>query len=147
MKIGELAGHAGTTPETVRYYERLGLLPAPVRTDANYRDYAPQAVEQLAFIRHARELGFELSDIRSLIALAETPDRPCEDVDEIANNHLAQVEQKLRRLTSLRDELAAVISSCRGGKVAECRILGTLGDHGACGHARGKRGSLAVTAK
>jgi Cu(I)-responsive transcriptional regulator len=138
MKIGELAGQAGTTPETVRYYERLGLLPAPVRTNANYRDYTPEAVERLAFIRHARELGFELSDIRSLIELAETPDRTCEDVDEIANNHLAQVEQKLRRLTSLRNELSDVISSCRGGRVAECRILGTLGDHDTCGHAKGK---------
>lgn len=136
MKIGELAKQAGTTPETVRYYERLELLPPPLRTKSNYRDYAPDAVERLSFIRHARELGFELSDIRSLIALGEMPDRTCEDVDEIANNHLDQVEQKLRRLTSLRDGLSALISTCRGGKVAECRILGALGDHEQCGNGR-----------
>ncbi len=83
MKIGELARSSGVNSETIRYYEKIGLLPRALRTDSNYRDYGPHDVERLAFIRHARGLGFELADIRSLIDLAEQPDRDCGEVDAI----------------------------------------------------------------
>jgi len=101
MKIGELARAAGTSSETIRYYERIGLVRPPVRTGSNYRDYSADDVERLAFIRHARELGFELSDIRSLIELAEQPDRDCAEVDAIASRHLAAVEAKIGQLEQI----------------------------------------------
>jgi Cu(I)-responsive transcriptional regulator len=132
MKIGELARAAGTSSETIRYYERVGLVRPPVRTDSNYRDYSADDVERLAFIRHARGLGFELSDIRSLIELAEQPDRDCAEVDAIASRHLAAVEAKIGQLERLRGELARMVSQCQGGQVASCRIIDTLGDHSKC---------------
>jgi len=128
MKIGELSRITGTNVETVRYYERIGLLPKPGRTGGNYRDYAPAEVERLRFIRHARGLGFEIADIRSLLDLSEHPERDCCDIDRIATSHLASVEGKLRRLEQLRNELARMLAQCRGGQVADCRILQTLAD-------------------
>jgi len=130
MKIGELARATGTNSETIRYYERIGLLPQPARTGSNYRDYSPADAERLAFIRHSRGLGFDLADIRSLIDLAEEPERDCADVDAIASRHLEAVEIKLARLQRLRDELGRMIGQCRGGRVASCRILEALGDAG-----------------
>lgn len=137
MKIGELARAAGSNNETIRFYERIGLLPRPVRTDSNYRDYSPRDVERLAFIRHARGLGFELDDIRSLIDLAEEPDQDCAAADAIASRHLAAVQDKLLRLEGLRDELRRMVRACRGGQLSDCRILEALGDHSRCdpGHA------------
>lgn len=133
MKIGELAKAAGSNSETVRYYERIGLLPRPGRTDGNYRDYSQDDVDRLAFIRHARGLGFELADIRSLIGLAEHPERDCAEADAIASRHLDAVEAKMTQLERLRGELARMISQCRGGQVASCRIIEALGDHELCG--------------
>lgn len=86
----------------------------------------------LASIRHARGLGFELNDVRSLMDLAEQPERDCSEVDEIASQHLKSVEEKLVRLERLRGELRRMLRECRGGKVASCHILETLGDHRHC---------------
>ena len=133
MKIGELARKAGSNSETVRYYERIGLLPRPGRTDSNYRDYSQEDVERLTFIRHARGLGFELADIRSLIDLAEHPERDCGEADAIASRHLEAVEAKITQLEKLRSELGHMISQCRGGSVSSCRILQVLSDHALCG--------------
>lgn len=133
MKIGELARRAGSTSETIRYYERIGLLPRPDRTDSNYRDYSERDAERLAFIRHARGLGFELRAIRSLVDLAEDPSRDCGEIDAIASRHLLAVEVKMDRLERLREELSRMVSLCRGGRVASCSILAALGDHERCG--------------
>lgn len=133
MKIGELARSTGTSAETIRYYERIGLLPEPDRTGSNYRDYGPGDVDRLAFIRHARGLGFDLSDIGSLIDLAEHPERDCAEADHIASRHLTAVEAKIQRLTKLRAELDRLVTQCRGGQAADCRILAALGDHRGCG--------------
>lgn len=133
MKIGELAKATGSNSETIRYYEKIGLLPRPSRTDSNYRDYGPTDAERLAFIRHARGLGFELTAVRSLIDLAEQPDRDCAEVDMIASRHLLDVETKLARLGKLRDELGRMVKACRGGRVGSCRIIGALADHSHCG--------------
>ena len=132
MKIGELARRAGSNSETVRYYERIGLLPRPGRTDSNYRDYSSKDVERLAFIRHARGLGFELADIRSLIDLAEQPEQDCGQVDAIASRHLEAVETKMAQLDRLRGELGRMVAQCRGGSVSSCRIIQVLADHGLC---------------
>jgi len=132
MKIGELANVTGTKAETIRYYERIGLLPKPGRTEGNYRDYGPADQERLTFIRHARGLGFDIADIRSLLDLGEDPGRDCGEADRIASGHLEAVERKIAQLQQLRDELKRMIKQCRGGQIADCRIMQTLGDHGFC---------------
>lgn len=129
MKIGELASRAGSNPETIRYYERIGLLSAPIRTSGNYRDYAQAHVDRLSFIRHARGLGFEIADIRSLLDLGEHPERDCGDVDHIASGHLNAVKRKIEQLEQLRGELNRMLTQCRGGQIANCRIMEALSDH------------------
>jgi len=142
MKIGELAARAGSNPETIRYYERIGMLPEPARTDGNYRDYGPDHVGRLSFIRHARALGFELPDIRALLDLADQPDQDCGEVDRITSGHLHAVEAKIARLEALRSELRRMLHQCRGGAVADCRIIDSLSDHERCdaGHGAANRG-------
>lgn len=88
LKIGDLAKATGTKIATVRYYERIGLLPPPDRTSTNYRSYAPAHVARLSFVRHARGLGFDIADIRSLLDLAGQPERDCSELDRIASGHL-----------------------------------------------------------
>ena len=128
LVIGELADRTGTSPETIRYYERVGVLPAPVRAGGGrYRRYGAGDVERLLFVRRARELGFSLDEVRELLGLADQPDRSCAEVDQLARAHLTSVDEKLARLGALRDELERVVGACRGGlPVAECRILGAL---------------------
>jgi Cu(I)-responsive transcriptional regulator len=132
MKIGELSRATGTNAETIRYYERIGLLPKPGRTDGNYRDYGAADQERLTFIRHARGLGFDIADIRSLLNLAEDPGGDCGEADRIATGHLDAVERKIEQLEQLRVELRRMIKQCRGGQIADCRIMQSLGDHRLC---------------
>ena len=132
LKIGDLAKATGTKVETVRYYERIGLLPPPERTSGNYRSYAPAHVARLSFVRHARGLGFDIADIRSLLDLADQPERDCGEVDRIASGHLQAVAEKIVRLSLLRDELSRMVGQCRGGRVGTCRIMEVLADHGQC---------------
>lgn len=128
MKIGDVSRITGTKVETVRYYERIGLLPKPVRTDGNYRSYRPRDVDRLKFVRTARGLGFDIADIRSLLDLSEHPERDCGEIDQITTSHLASVESKIRQLELLRLELARMLRQCRGGQVADCRILHALSE-------------------
>ena len=132
IKIGELSRATGTNIETIRYYERIGLLPKPHRTSGNYRNYAPGHVERLNFVRHARGLGFDIADIRSLLDLAEDPDRDCAEADRIATGHLQAVRAKLARLEQLQAELTRMIAQCQGGQVSDCRIIEALSDHASC---------------
>ena len=132
MKIGELGSATNTKVETIRYYERIGLLPPTARTGGNYRHYSATHLQRLNFIRHARGLGFEIAEIRSLLDLADDPERDCGDADRIASQHLQTVEDKIARLSALRDELARIVGACRGGQIASCRVLEALGDHSKC---------------
>lgn len=127
MKIGELATATSTKVETVRFYEKAGLLPLPARTDGNYRSYGQGHLQRLSFIRRARDLGFSLDDVRELLALADEQDQPCDAVDRIANRHLAEIERKIADLALMRVELDRVIGSCRKGTVGDCKIIETLG--------------------
>ena len=127
--IGDLAKRTGTKVETIRYYERIGLLPAPARTGGNYRAYDEGHLGRLSFIRRARDLGFPLDDVRELLSLSDRRDRSCAAVDVIARQHLAEVERKLADLTMLRDELAGIIGQCRQGTIADCRIIEALAPH------------------
>lgn len=132
MKIGELSRATGTNIETIRYYERIGLLPEPDRTAANYRSYGDVHRARLSFVRHSRELGFTIEEIRSLLDLADHPGRDCAEADRIATAHLEQVESKIAQLSALRDELARIVGRCRGGVAGDCRVIEALGDHGMC---------------
>lgn len=127
LTIGDLARETGTRVVTIRYYERVGLLPAPRRTAGNYRTYDPRQVDRLRFIRRCRELGFTLEQVRELLRLSSQKDQDCRDVDRIAASHLAAVEDKIADLTRLADELRRINSQCRGGGViAACPIIDAL---------------------
>jgi Cu(I)-responsive transcriptional regulator len=123
LTIGKLAEATGTKVETVRYYERAGLIAPPARTSGNYRSYRIEDLERLRFIRRTRDLGFSLEEVRALLDMAQQRDRDCGTVDELAKRHLGDIDRKIADLKALRRELAGVISSCAGGTMAECRIL------------------------
>jgi DNA-binding transcriptional MerR regulator len=126
LRIGEVASLSGCSPETIRHYEKLGLLETPYRTSSGYRLYDIDAVDRLGFIRHGRELGLDLRTIGELLGLADHPDADCCAVDAIASKHLEQIEARVASLQQLADELHAMVSECHGGPVAECRIIGAL---------------------
>lgn len=127
--IGDVADLTGTKVETIRYYERIGLLPPPARTAGNYRSYKPSHVGRLGFIRRARQLGFSLDEVRELLDLADQRDRSCESVDHIAREHLTDVDKKIADLKKLRRELNTIIAQCRLGTIDQCRILEALTLH------------------
>ncbi|MEW4447774.1 helix-turn-helix domain-containing protein [Qipengyuania sp. JC766] len=131
MRIGELAKATGTKAETIRYYEREGILPAADRTDSNYRDYADDHLVTLTFVRRARELGFTMAQVRELLALSDHNEKPCQDVDRLVQQQLAEVERKIVDLTALRDELGEMLRSCEADKIGECQIIESLGRHAA----------------
>lgn len=125
-RIGDLARYAGTKVETIRWYEKVGLLPSPSRTEGNYRVYGEAERRRLGFIRRARDLGFPLDQVRALLNLADDRSGDCSRVDAMAGSHLRDVERRIADLEALRRELSALIASCAGGTVAECRILDSL---------------------
>ena len=127
MRIGELAKATGTKAETIRYYEREGILPAADRTDSNYRDYSDGHLATLTFVRRARELGFSMAQVRELLALSDHDDKPCEDVDQLVKQQLFEVERKIADLAALRDELAELARSCQSDRIGQCRIVESLG--------------------
>ena len=135
LSIGELARRAEVKVPTIRYYEQIGLMPETDRTQGKQRRYGKEAVTRLAFIRHARELGFEVDAIRTLLSLQDDPDQSCARADEIAQVRLAEVEKRIASLAALRTELRKMIEECACGRVGQCRVIETLADrshtHGA----------------
>ena len=129
LTIGQAAREAGCKVQTLRYYEDLGLLPKPARTRGNQRVYGAEHLKRLAFIRHARELGFPLEAIRELLALGARPEQSCAEADAIARAHLAEVERKIEALTALRGELKRMVAHCRRGRISDCRVIEVLADH------------------
>lgn len=132
--IGQLAKRTGTKVETVRYYERIGLMPNPLRSDGNQRRYDRRHLDRLGFIRHSRELGFPLDDIRKLLDLIDDPSRSCSQADGIARRNLRAVETRIARLEALKNELNRMIAECAHGRIAECRVIEVLADHEQCLH-------------
>ena len=126
LTIGQLGQATNTKIETIRYYEKIGLLPAPRRTIGNYRSYAAEHLQRLSFIRRARDLGFSIEDIRELLKLAAHGEKPCEEVDQLVARHLETTERKIEALTRLRRELLDTLNSCHGGRIAECRVIHAL---------------------
>ena len=126
LSIGALSKATGTTVEAIRWYERVGVLPAPGRTAGNYRAYGTAHLERLSFVRRARDLGFTLDQVRELLRLADERGRSCDAVDRVAREHLGEVERKIADLEALRRELRDLIGRCRHGTVDDCRIIGAL---------------------
>ena len=122
LSIGELARRAEVKVPTIRYYERIGLMPETDRTQGKQRRYGGEAVMRLAFIRHARELGFEVDAIRALLSL--------QDAGEIAQARLFEVDERIASLNALRTELREMIEQCACGRVGQCRVIETLADRG-----------------
>ncbi len=127
MKIGELARRAGVNIDTVRYYERQSLLPAPQRMASGYRQYDPGDVARLRFVRRAKALGFTLIEIRDLLKLSDHRDDDMAELKAVAGEKLVDVESKLAELTRIRDGLKTLVDACPGhGALARCPILNAL---------------------
>ncbi len=128
MKIGEVAKHAGIGIDAVRFYERRGLIPAPSRRPSGYRDYSPDVVLDLRFIRGAKDLGLSLNEIRELLLLGRSDSASAADVKTAAERKLADIEQKIRSLQRMRRALRRAVDDCPGrGPTAGCSILRSLG--------------------
>lgn len=133
FSIGELSKRTKVKVPTIRYYETVGLLAPPERTEGNQRRYGSDGLERLSFIKHARELGFSVEAISSLIELQNHPDRSCLEATEIAASQLSEVRAKLKRLRTLEKELARITKGCDDDSVSgDCYVLASLANHELC---------------
>lgn len=126
LTIGRLAGHSGVNLETVRYYERIGLMPKPQRTEGGHRLYDRQHLKRIGFIRRSRELGFSLEEIRSLLALVDGGVYTCAQVRDMTLQHSADVRRKIADLRRLERSLRAMAAQCSGDTVPKCPIIDVL---------------------
>lgn len=124
--IGDLAKATGTRVVTIRYYEKIGLLPEPPRTSGNYRAYEASHRARLHFIRRCRDLGFTLEQVRELLDLSKKTDRDCAAVDALALDHLSEIKRKIADLKRLEKELRRISDCCQGGTIGDCRIIEAL---------------------
>lgn len=132
LSIGDLSKRTGVKVPTIRYYEQMGLISSPERTDGNQRRYGRGDLERLAFIRHGRDLGLTIEAIKELISLSQHPERPCVGADRIAREHLDDVRGKIARLRKLEHELERIVSHCDGHSIEDCYVIRSLSDHGLC---------------
>jgi len=132
LTIGKLGEATGVKVPTIRYYEQTGLLPEPQRSAGNQRLYGQSALHRLAFIRHARELGFPLDAIRDLLSFSDKLDQSCAAAALIAKKQLTAVKARIARLTALKAELERMITQCAQGTIADCRVIESLSDHSLC---------------
>lgn len=126
MRIGELAKLTRSPVETIRYYESVGILPPPMRGDNNYRDYSNVHLRRLGFVRRCRELGFSLAEVRNLLTMIDGSHYSCDEVQEAAAAHLADVRVRLEDLRRLEASLSELVSRCSGGKNSDCAFLEAL---------------------
>ena len=130
MRIGELAKLTGCQPETVRFYEQRGLLPPPLRSQANYRMYDASHAERLHFIRRCRALGMSLNEVETLLGYQDQPDLSCSGVNALVDHHLSEIERQIAELTQLRTELSSLRARCDSARPAgQCAILRELTEH------------------
>jgi DNA-binding transcriptional MerR regulator len=135
FSIGELARRTKVKVPTIRYYEQIGLLPFPPRTVGQQRRYDASHAARLNFVRHARELGFEVDAIRELLAMSAKPNQSCAEVDEMARRHIAEIDRRIAHLSTLRAELQRTVDECGRGRVSDCRVIETLATSHEHGHA------------
>lgn len=131
FSIGELSKRTGVKIPTIRYYEQMGLIDAPERSEGNQRRYTKDGLSRLSFIRHSRDLGFSIEAIKRLLELSQHPEKPCQDALSIAVQHLKDVQSRIAKLRLLEKELKR-ISKCDADNVADCAVIETLVDHGLC---------------
>lgn len=128
MRIGELAERAGVDVQTIRYYEKEGLMAEPYRTESGYRQYRPEHLDTLNFIRHCRSLDMSLAEVHTLLGFREHPDRACADVDQLIAKHIDQLHQRIAQMQQLEQQLQALQRRCGEQRTAaECGILQSLG--------------------
>jgi MerR family mercuric resistance operon transcriptional regulator len=130
MPIGELSRLCGVNIETVRYYEKIKMLPAPLRTEAGHRVYGPKETRILVFIRRGRELGFTLDQIRALLNLSGPGRASCAEVREIAKHHIEDISAKINDLAKLKRLLRRTVAQCSGGKAPDYPVLDILDAQG-----------------
>lgn len=131
VKIGDLAKATGCPIETIRYWEREGLLASPARSEGNYRLYGPEHIDQLRFVRNCRSLDMTLDEIRSLLAFRGEPDEKCDDVNQLLDEHIGHVALRIAELKVLKRQLIVLRNRCREVKaVASCGIIQTLETNG-----------------
>lgn len=126
LTIGQLAKKAQVNVETVRYYERRGLIPEPPRRESGYRQYSEDAVARIQFIKHAKELGFSLKEISELLSLKVDPDTTCADVKKRAEMKINDIEEKMQTLKQMKMTLTKLVALCKGGSSGECSIIKAL---------------------
>jgi len=131
FSIGQLSKRTGVKIPTIRYYEQMGLIDVPERSEGNQRRYTADGLSRLSFIRHSRDLGFSIEDIKGLLELSQHPEKPCHDAHGIAVQHLKNVQDRIAKLRRLERELKRV-SQCDANSVAECAVIETLADHSLC---------------
>ncbi|NVK12864.1 MAG: helix-turn-helix domain-containing protein [Rhodobacteraceae bacterium] len=132
FSIGQLSKATGVKVPTIRYYEEIGLLPQPGRNAGNQRRYGQDGMDALGFIKHARDLGFSLEDIKALMGLDGHLGDDCAEADRIARSQLANVRDRIRKLQQLASELERISHLCDGGNGGCCKVLTALGDHSQC---------------
>ncbi|MBL7003833.1 MAG: helix-turn-helix domain-containing protein [Gammaproteobacteria bacterium] len=130
--IGQMAKSGNCKVQTIRYYEQVGLLLTPQRNSGNQRIYNVSQYKRLQFIRHSRELGFSLDQIRNILTLSDNPSHSCKEVDQIARIHLKDIESKIKRLNGMKKELKRMINHCSGEQIADCNIVEVLSNHQLC---------------
>src|SRR6266446_658625 len=130
LAIGTLSKNTGTKVETIRYYERVRLLPAPARTPGGYRLYGTEQLKRLSFIRRARALGFSIEEVRTLLRLADERKRPCAEVRAVAGVHLKDVQAKITDLRAMERVLRETVAQCASGRSAACPLIESLSREG-----------------
>ncbi len=126
LTIGALSRRTGCKVVTIRYYERIGILPAPPRSDGGYRIYGTNHLKRLNFVRRSRELGFTLAQVRGLLALVDGGEYTCGEVQSITLDHLDEVRAKISDLQRLERVLEEMATRCKGGAVPECPVVDAL---------------------
>lgn len=140
MNIGEAAAASGVTAKMIRYYESIGLIPEAVRSDSGYRQYVQNQIATLTFIRRSRDLGFSLDRIKTLIGLWDDKTRKSADVKKLARQYIAELDEDISKLMSIRDELEHLAQRCHGDQRPDCPILSALHEpHAAAGTRKGIR--------
>ena len=124
--IGEMSRQTGVNIETIRYYERIGIIPKPDRTEGGNRQYSHSEMKRLSFVKRCRELGFSLDEIRALLEMVDRHDFSCAEVHEMTVSHLANINKKLSNLKQLEKTLSQMASQCSKGDVPDCPIIETL---------------------
>jgi DNA-binding transcriptional MerR regulator len=125
LSVGQLAARAGVRPDTIRYYERSGVLPQPCRSDGDHRRYGPADVDRLLFVRGAQRLGLRLTEIRDLLAVRDTGVCPCEPAEQVLSRHVAEIDNEMARLAALREELVTMLAGMQTGPCGPDPVPGT----------------------